>query len=81
MSIIPGFLAITRKTSLVRSLRSVYGDEGAWGIVPRTFKLPEEMDEWAGEGGLGLRELLIVGMDEKAGAVRLGWLAGDGWGW
>ena len=48
VSIVPGFLSITRKTSLVRSLRSVYGDDGAFAIVPRTFKLPDEMDEWAG---------------------------------
>ncbi|GAX73724.1 hypothetical protein CEUSTIGMA_g1177.t1 [Chlamydomonas eustigma] len=46
VSIVPGFLSITRKTSLVRSLRSVYGDEVAFSIVPRTFKLPDELDEW-----------------------------------
>ena len=32
----------------MRSLRSVYGDEVAFGIVPRTFKLPDEMDDWEG---------------------------------
>lgn len=46
MAIVPGFLSITRKTSLVRSLRSMYGDDAAFTIVPRTFKLPDEMDEW-----------------------------------
>ena len=47
VSIVPGFLCITRKTSLVRSLRASYGDELAFQIVPRTFKLPEELDEWS----------------------------------
>lgn len=46
VAIVPGFLSITRKTSLVRSLRSMYGDDAAFTIVPRTFKLPDEMDEW-----------------------------------
>lgn len=48
VDIIPGFLCITRKTSLVRSLRTVYGDACAFTIVPQTFKLPEELDDWAG---------------------------------
>ncbi|KAG1665105.1 hypothetical protein FOA52_007796 [Chlamydomonas sp. UWO 241] len=47
VGIIPGFLCISRKTSLIRSLRAVHGDETAFSIVPLTFKLPEEMDEWA----------------------------------
>ncbi len=51
VSIIPGFLSITRKTSLVSNLRLVYGDERAFTIVPRTFKLPDEMDDWAGAQG------------------------------
>ena len=50
VDIIPGFLCITRKTSLVRSLRIVYGDACAFTIVPQTFKLPEELDDWAGGG-------------------------------
>jgi hypothetical protein len=48
VGILPGFLCITRKTSLVRSLRTVYGDACAFTILPRTFKLPEELDDWAG---------------------------------
>ncbi|KAF5835207.1 tubulin-tyrosine ligase family-domain-containing protein [Dunaliella salina] len=47
VGILPGFLCVTRKTSLVRSLRTVYGDACAFTIVPRTFKLPEELDDWA----------------------------------
>ncbi len=45
-STIPGLLAVSRKTTLARSLRDMYG-EGAWEIIPRTFKLPEELDAWA----------------------------------
>jgi len=44
---LPGFLSITRKTSLVSNLRLVYGSKEAFTIVPRTFKLPDEMDDWA----------------------------------
>lgn len=47
LSIVPGCLAITRKTSLVRTLVNTYGAELAFTIVPRTFKLPDEMDSWA----------------------------------
>lgn len=46
ISIVPGLLTITRKTSLVRTLRNVYGD-AAFELVPRTFKLPDELDDWA----------------------------------
>ncbi|PNH11180.1 Tubulin polyglutamylase TTLL5 [Tetrabaena socialis] len=45
LSIIPGLLAVSRKTTLVRSLRDTFG-EAAWGIVPRSFKLPDELDDW-----------------------------------
>ena len=48
VSIIPGFLSITRKTSLVSSLRLAFGDACAFSIIPLTFKLPDEMDAWAG---------------------------------
>ena len=27
----------------------MYGDQVAFGIVPMTFKLPDEMDDWEGE--------------------------------
>jgi len=47
VSIVPGCLAISRKTSLVRSLIGAYGAEAAFTMVPLTFKLPEELDEWA----------------------------------
>lgn len=47
VSIVPGCLAISRKTSLVRSLLNAYGHEVAFGLVPVTFKLPEELDGWA----------------------------------
>lgn len=50
VSIIPGFLCITRKTSLVRNLKLVYGGDVAFTLVPLTFKLPDELDEWAGAG-------------------------------
>lgn len=46
LAIIPGLLAVTRKTTLARSLRDMFG-EAAWGIVPRSFKLPDELDEWS----------------------------------
>jgi hypothetical protein len=49
VSIIPGFLSITRKTSLISNLRLVFGESIAFSITPRTFKLPDQMDEWAGE--------------------------------
>ena len=45
LAIIPGLLAVSRKTTLARSLRDMFG-EAAWGIVPRSFKLPDELDEW-----------------------------------
>ncbi|GFR49659.1 hypothetical protein Agub_g11802, partial [Astrephomene gubernaculifera] len=45
LAIVPGLLAVSRKTTLVRSLRDTFG-EAAWGIVPRSFKLPDELDEW-----------------------------------
>ncbi|KXZ50147.1 CYG40/TTL7 protein [Gonium pectorale] len=45
LAIVPGLLAVSRKTTLVRSLRDMFG-EAAWGIVPRSFKLPDELDEW-----------------------------------
>ncbi|KAI8462616.1 MAG: tubulin-tyrosine ligase family-domain-containing protein [Monoraphidium minutum] len=47
VSIVPGCLAISRKTSLVRSLLNAYGPDVAFGLVPLTFKLPEELDDWA----------------------------------
>ncbi|KIY98981.1 hypothetical protein MNEG_8982 [Monoraphidium neglectum] len=47
VSIVPGCLAISRKTSLVRSLLNAYGPEVAFSLVPVTFKLPEELDDWA----------------------------------
>lgn len=47
VSIVPGCLAISRKTSLVRSLLNAYGPELAFTLVPRTFKLPDELDAWA----------------------------------
>jgi hypothetical protein len=47
VSIVPGCLCISRKTSLVRSLLNCYGPEVAFRLVPRTFKLPEELDAWA----------------------------------
>ncbi|KAF8064478.1 Ttll6a [Scenedesmus sp. PABB004] len=47
VSIVPGCLAISRKTSLVRSLLNAYGPDLAFSIVPRTFKLPDELDAWA----------------------------------
>lgn len=46
ISIVPGLLTVTRKTSLIRTLRNVYG-EAAFSLVPRTFKLPDELDDWA----------------------------------
>eukprot|EP00198_Chlamydomonas_reinhardtii_P003616 XP_001692952.1 guanylate cyclase [Chlamydomonas reinhardtii] len=45
LAIVPGLLAVSRKTTLVRSLRDMFGD-AAWGIVPRSYKLPDELDEW-----------------------------------
>ncbi|GLC40170.1 hypothetical protein PLESTM_001009700 [Pleodorina starrii] len=45
LGIIPGLLAVSRKTTLVRSLRDLYG-EAAWDIVPRSYKLPDELDDW-----------------------------------
>lgn len=47
VSIVPGCLAISRKTSLVRSLLNAYGPELTWRTVPLTFKLPEELDAWS----------------------------------
>ena len=46
LGIIPGFLSVTRKTSLIRTLTAAYGS-AAWQLVPRTFKLPDELDDWA----------------------------------
>lgn len=46
VSIVPGCLCISRKTSLVRTLINTYGPEVAFTVVPRTFKLPEELDSW-----------------------------------
>ncbi|WIA39416.1 hypothetical protein OEZ86_005519 [Tetradesmus obliquus] len=46
VSIVPGCLCISRKTSLVRSLLNAYGPDTAFRLVPRTFKLPEELDAW-----------------------------------
>ncbi|EFJ40684.1 hypothetical protein VOLCADRAFT_99465 [Volvox carteri f. nagariensis] len=45
LAIIPGLLAVSRKTTLIRSLRDMLG-EAAWDIVPRSYKLPDELDEW-----------------------------------
>ena len=47
VSIVPGCLTLSRKTSLVRTLVNTYGAEMAFTMVPRTFKLPDEMDQWA----------------------------------
>jgi hypothetical protein len=47
VSIVPGCLCISRKTSLVRTLLNCYGPELAFRLVPRTFKLPDELDAWA----------------------------------
>jgi len=48
VSVVPGCLSISRKTSLVRSLVQAYGPGLAFSVVPRTYKLPEELDAWAG---------------------------------
>jgi tubulin polyglutamylase TTLL6/13 len=47
VSIVPGCLCISRKTSLVRTLLNCYGPGLAFSLVPRTFKLPDELDSWA----------------------------------
>jgi hypothetical protein len=47
VSIVPGCLCISRKTSLVRTLLNCYGPELAFRLLPRTFKLPDELDAWA----------------------------------
>jgi hypothetical protein len=47
ISIVPGCLTISRKTSLIRTLLNTYGPELTWQLVPRTFKLPEELDAWS----------------------------------
>jgi hypothetical protein len=47
VSIVPGCLCISRKTSLVRTMLNCYGPELAFRLVPRTFKLPDELDAWA----------------------------------
>lgn len=47
VSIVPGCLCISRKTSLIRTLLNAFGPDVTWSIVPHTFKLPEELDEWA----------------------------------
>ncbi|KAJ9519622.1 hypothetical protein QJQ45_013362 [Haematococcus lacustris] len=44
VSIVPGLLSVSRKTSLVSTLRLAYGDHTAFSVVPLTFKLPEELD-------------------------------------
>jgi hypothetical protein len=46
VSIVPGCLCISRKTSLIRTLLNSFGPDVTWTIVPRTFKLPDELDEW-----------------------------------
>jgi hypothetical protein len=46
VSIVPGCLCISRKTSLIRTLLNAFGPDVTFGIVPRTFKLPEELDAW-----------------------------------
>jgi hypothetical protein len=46
VSIVPGCLCISRKTSLVRTLINTFGQDTAFQIVPRTFKLPDELDAW-----------------------------------
>eukprot|EP00775_Hariotina_reticulata_P004710 gene4710-4960_t len=46
VSIVPGCLCISRKTSLVRTLINTLGQDTAFQIVPRTFKLPDELDAW-----------------------------------
>ncbi len=46
VSIVPGCLCISRKTSLIRTLLNGFGPDITWGIVPRTFKLPDELDDW-----------------------------------
>lgn len=43
----PGLLSVSRKTSLVSTLRLAYGDHTAFSVVPLTFKLPEELDAWS----------------------------------
>lgn len=47
VSIVPGCLCISRKTSLIRTLLNAFGPDATWAIVPRTFKLPDELDDWA----------------------------------
>lgn len=46
VSIVPGCLCISRKTSLIRTLLNGFGPDVTWAIVPRTFKLPDELDDW-----------------------------------
>ena len=44
VSCVPGAQAVTGKASLVGSLQAAYG-EGAWGIVPRSFRLPQQYSD------------------------------------
>jgi hypothetical protein len=43
---IPGAIVITRKSSFFRTLEKYYGKQGAWSLVPVTFLLPNDYDQW-----------------------------------
>jgi hypothetical protein len=42
---VPGSRALTDKRSLIETLTGAYGED-AFGILPRTFLLPEQYWEW-----------------------------------
>jgi hypothetical protein len=43
---IPGATVITRKSTFFRTLEKYYGKQGAWSLVPATFLLPNDYDQW-----------------------------------
>lgn len=37
---------MTRKRNLAVTLQAAYGDEDAWRLVPRTYSLPSQLQQW-----------------------------------
>lgn len=63
VSCVPGSQAVTEKAALVGSLAAAYGP-AAWGVVPRSFRLPTQYGEMAAHL-------------KRVGGWAAGWL--DGW--
>lgn len=70
VSCVPGTRAVTGKATLGTTLYAAYGD-AAWGIVPRSFRLPQQYAELAAhlkqEQGSGQGSLWVLKEDVHRG--------------